>query len=136
MDQSQTADLLMMAGEITGIRLRDEQVIVWQMALANVAVEDAVSALIEHFADPVTGTEFLKPAHITRVLAGRRAKAALLPRTETMCELHVNYPRDIRTGRCDQCTRYPEDLLPGAPRPVLISIPEALTVGRRIPEEA
>ncbi|TFC30090.1 hypothetical protein E3O55_08365 [Cryobacterium sp. MDB1-18-2] len=134
MDQAQTADLLTMAGEITGHRLRPEQVVVWQRALAQVPLDDAVSALIEHFADPVAGTEYLKPAHITRVLAARRLAASLLPPADVMCGIHDGYP--LERGRCDQCTRYPGDRTLGV-RPPTRNLSElALTVGRTIPEEA
>ena len=93
----------------------------------------AVSALVEHFADPVTGTEYLKPAHITRVLAARRLAGSLLPPTDVMCDLHVDYPLD-RTGRCDQCTRYPGDRALGVRPPTRHLSELTLTVGRTVPE--
>lgn len=135
MDQTQTAEILRLAGEIDGQRRRPEQVIVWQLVLAAVPFESAVTALVEHFADPVAGTEYLKPAHITRVLAARRLSAALLPPDDVMCDLHVDYPV-ARTGHCDQCTRYPEDRAVGIRPPTRHLGELALTVGRTIHEEA
>ena len=93
-----------------------DDVTAWAFVLADVAYQDAVNALRRHFADPEHGTEFLKPAHITRQLAAARPSVQLPPAAGVgECEVHAGYPVITRDGRCDQCILHPEDLLPGAP---------------------
>jgi hypothetical protein len=108
MNTLETAQLLTIASGIDGIRRTREQVTVWEAVLTRVPYELAHGALIEHFADPDTGTEFLKPAHITRILARNRTAEQLKPQLPTECPLHPHYPLP-----CVQCVRYPEDRILG-----------------------
>ena len=134
MDNIQTAALLTLASGADRIRRTPDEVKLWALALEQVTFDDARQALVAHLADPEVGTDFLKPAHITRQLAKRRSAAVLRPIEARMCDLHDGYPIS-RTGRCDQCTRYPEDRLTGT-RPTTRHFSElALTVGRTIPQE-
>lgn len=131
MNLTETAQLLTVAATLDGIRRDADTVRAWQLVLADVPYPDAVDALKAHFADPDHGTEFLKPAHITRQLpAGPSLQ--LPPRTgEGECTTHAGYPVITRDGRCDQCLRHPEDLLPGAPAPELVHFDTRhLTAGR------
>jgi hypothetical protein len=130
MNLTETAQLLTIAATLDGIRRDADTVRAWQLILADVPMPDATAALRAHFADPVHGTEFLKPAHITRQLpAGPSVQ--LPPRAgEGECQVHAGYPVTRPDGRCDQCIRHPEDLLPGAEITMVRFDTRELTVGR------
>lgn len=132
MNQLETAKLLALATTLDHITRTADDVQAWAFVLADVAYPDAVNALRAHFADPEHGTEYLKPAHITRQLAAARPSVQLPPRSDLgECSVHTGYPMTTSDGRCEQCIRHPEDLLPGAPAPELVRFDAArLTAGR------
>lgn len=133
MNLTETSKLLALATTIDHIDRDLDMVTAWQFVLADVTVDDALTALRAHFADPHHGTEFLKPAHITRQLSAAAPSVPLPPRAgEGMCRIHDGYPIEA-DGRCASCRRHPEDLRAGAPRPELVPITQAtLTVGRSV----
>jgi hypothetical protein len=132
MNLTETAQLLTVASTLDGIRRDADTVRAWQLILTDVAYPEAVDALRAHFADPDHGTEFLKPAHITRQIAAAAPSVQLPPRVGAgWCPVHAGYPITTTDGRCDQCVRHPEDLQPGAdPIQYVHFVTAALTPGR------
>jgi len=124
------AQLLTVASTIDHVTRSEDDVDGWALVLGDVDRDDAMEALKAHFADPVTGREFLKPAHITGKIAAAAPTVALPPREPATCSLH-DYPLNP-DGSCDGCRKWPEDLLPGAPAPQRIAFRQELLFDPRI----
>lgn len=120
------------ASTLDGIRRDADTVRAWQLVLNDVAYQAGLDALRNHFADPNHGTEFLKPAHITAQIVAAAPSVQLPPRAGTgECTVHAGYPVITADGRCDQCRRHPEDLLPdAAPVEYVHFDAAAMTAGR------
>jgi len=133
MDLRQTGQLLVRASVVDNRRVEEETIHAWHEVLADVDYTDAVDALLEHRR---TSTEYLLPAHITRILATRRRTSTLRPATPIEaaadeCDIHVGYP--LIAGACLQCDRYPDDRdhyeLTGE-RPAMLPLAELEQIGR------
>lgn len=118
------------ASTIDHIQRTEDDVDGWALVLDDVDRDVAMAALKAHFADPVAGREFLKPAHITAKIAAAAPTVQLPSRETDTCDLH-DYPRNP-DGSCDGCLKWPEDLLPGAPAPQRIAFRRELLYDPRV----
>jgi len=105
----------------------------WHKLLGHLSFAEAESALEEHRL--TAPGVYLEPGHLVQILQRRRRSAAQVTAPVLMCDLHDGYPI-TSAGRCDQCTRYPEDRASGIKPPTRHLGELALTVGRMTPEEA
>lgn len=135
MNHTQTAKLLTLASTIDHVQRTTDDVNVWALVLADVDNDEAVRALVAHFADPDAGREFLKPAHITGQIRSAAPSVPLPPRAgDGECDLHPGYPV---AGGCTQCARHPEDRAvfeATGRRPELVDVATSdLAAGRLLP---
>jgi len=129
-DRLQIAQLLTVASTIDHITRTEDDVDGWHLVLSDVDADVAMAALKAHFADPVAGREFLKPAHITGQIAAAAPSVQLPPALEQTCRIH-DYPLNF-DGSCDGCQKWPEDLEPGAPAPRRIDFVRELQYDPRV----
>jgi hypothetical protein len=130
MNRTDIAQLFAVASTIDHIERTESDVDGWHLILSDVDRNDAMAALKAHFADPVAGREFLKPAHITAKIAAAAPSVELPARDAATCELH-DYPLNA-DGTCDGCRKWPEDLEPGAPAPHRIDFVKELQHDPRV----
>lgn len=119
-----------MASTIDHIQRTEDDVDGWHMVLGDLDRDVVMAALKAHFADPVAGREFLKPAHITAQIAAASPSVELPARAAEACALH-DYPLNA-DGSCDGCRKWPEDLEPGAPAPRRINFVKELQYDPRV----
>lgn len=72
--ESETAKILAFAAAYDNRNVTREQIRAWHLAIGDLFVNECAEAVTEHFKE---STEWMKPAHVRRIVLGARREAAL-----------------------------------------------------------